>query len=370
MNSCNVIISLIIPLFLTGIHSSFNPETLLPSKSPEIDWYYLLDIFHQLKRLDPASRKRLVHLPFFERKMKKFQKQTKNFYLTKPLEFFTALEGESNDTGLVVFFIRAINHFILHDLKEYPDFIFSFDKTLNEKSMRLEVYLTLTFKCFAIDVKDHKTNDLLRILVGIFEKLKRKLEGIYTIEPLWRLIEECKYKVLIPEIKLNDTTDSEIIKLENEIPQRDLINCFNKLRILYRLKTPSNSLITLFCDQFDHLAFKFAMEYGDFSFLLNQSIELAIILVNYICEMFAKDRIRPNFDALFKNPKENMGEIRNLYSEAENKLRDLVLYLKAGCKDTKSKFAFWKMINCRIMENSIEKSTQLSKKISFYHSRL
>jgi hypothetical protein len=365
-----VIIPLMILLFLTGINSSFNPETLLPSKSPEIDWYYLLDIFHQLKRLDPGSRKRLAKMPFFERKMKKFQKQTRKFFLTKTIEAFTALEGESNDTGLVVFFIRAMSLSILYDLRVYPDVLFSFDKIFSEKSIDLEMYLTMTFKCFSFDIKHHKTNDGLKIILRIFEKLKRKLKGTYTIGPLWRSIKEWEYEVFMLDMKLNDTINSEIIKLEKEIPQKDLIDCFNQLRILFRAKSPSNTLITLFCDQFDHLAFRFAMDYGDFSFLLNQPIELAIILVNYICEIYAKEEIQSNFNTLFKVPNESLGEIGTLYSAAEKKLSDMVRYLKGECEDPRSKFDFWKELNSRIMDNSIEKILQVSKKISFYHSRL
>jgi hypothetical protein len=79
------------------------------SKDIDVDWPFLYAEFCALSGSDSKhSKNTLLQRRFFEMRLEIFQAQILEFFSLKPVEAFSALENESGDFGLVLFFIRAL----------------------------------------------------------------------------------------------------------------------------------------------------------------------------------------------------------------------------------------------------------------------
>jgi 5-methylcytosine-specific restriction endonuclease McrBC regulatory subunit McrC len=96
----------------------------------DVDWPLLYAEFRALSRLGPKHLEALLQRPLFKLRMELFQEQIVKFFSLKTVEAFTALENESGNSGLVLFFIRALICSTALDLYFNPNFFFSFDEII------------------------------------------------------------------------------------------------------------------------------------------------------------------------------------------------------------------------------------------------
>jgi hypothetical protein len=223
-----------------------------------------------------------------------------------------------------------------------------------------------------------KSKEVLEIVVRIFVKLRIKLNGKAKLEPLNQAIEMWKYEISMLDMKENNSTDKDSANPEISISEKEpplfpginllyenLIGCFEDLKTIVKSKRSSTKdLVPLFSEKFGRLAGEFVDKSGDFSFLLKQRIEFAIIMIDYIFEgdwdyILEKKKIQANFETLFQN--RNGDEMRKLVSSCQRNLRGLILY-KGGDRGT-GRFE-WLGYKSKIMNNSIKRINDLLEKIS------
>jgi hypothetical protein len=355
-------------------------DSIKNSKDADVDWPLLYAEFRGLSGLDPKQYKSQSR--FFKLKMEIFQARILKFFQLKTVEAFTALENEPGDCGLVLFFIRTLSFNASHDLKVNSKYFFSFDRIIYKNPEN--AFIKATVSCFSKELNRHKTVDILRIVVRIFEKLKIKLTGKAEVEPLRQAIKMWKYEIHVLDMKISNPTYEASANPEIYIPEKeaplapeiillhgDLCDSFDHLkRIVKSKRSLTNDLVPGFCEKFGHLAAEFVEKSGDFHFILKQGIEFAIIMVDYIFEgdwdyILEKKKIQVNFETLFLN--RNRDEMEKLVSTCQTNLRGMTEY-KWGIQVT-GRFE-WLRHRSQVMNNSFKRISDLSEKISRYFSKL
>jgi hypothetical protein len=371
---------LIFFFLLAGHQCDSNPDVQLISPGPELAWNRMYIRYRWLRRMDPTLFKSLIKKasPSFRWNVDDFRSQIRKFFSRNIIEGLSALEGDSNDTGLVFFFLGALVSAPFHDLKKYHDFYFSFDKTYHNKLNAWGSKIEGIIECAANYINWRKTVDVLRIALRIFEKLQKKIGNIVTVKPLTETIEFWRFEIIKLNMKLDEIGSIEESKPENgtlrEDPAlspdvillyKDLINCYQLLKSLCGLKKPSNVLKAHYCRMFGSLAFDLAIKSGDFSILLSQEFELIIILVDFFLVTGEKEAIQKNFEIFFQEPRDYSSQ-KNLAISLKGKLFEMS---KADVIMKNCRFEVWVLFKGEITKNSSKDYIKLANKISLFNPK-
>ena len=152
--------------------SESGAETILVDQL-DTTWNTLYSQFRLLK-CQRFQRKCKRSCDYFYKEKRNLQILAKDFFSKNPLMAFTALENHSNDIGLLFFFFDLIAKDGTEILYDYDILcFFSFRKFLKKNFAVL--HLGLIIRKIICYVNSIKTNDLLVIVVRIFEKIEKEI---------------------------------------------------------------------------------------------------------------------------------------------------------------------------------------------------
>jgi hypothetical protein len=160
------------------------------------------------------------------------------------------LEGASNDTGLSLFFLGALERDVFVDLSNYSEIYYSFEMISHENLEDWSPYFELTIEFSQEYIIEKKNIELLRIAYRIFEKLKRKIGNKVRFKLLEKAIEIFKYEILMFQMRIDDTSKEKInqkngalqgnptLTTSNDCLHLALLTCYRQLKAFFRSKLP------------------------------------------------------------------------------------------------------------------------------------